>query len=213
LTGDFYFQAALPMAATPAPATATNLAPDREAMFWDSVKGSSDPAEFKAYLDAFPNGTFAPLATARIRSIENSRQQASAAPRISAPAPAAASAPQQTAARSANGSDFSKFSGQLTARVPAGVLVSSSPFTFLTIAQSKLRFSAAMRTWGADSYDCVGEGDINAAGTFAGVMIDCVTSQMANIGGSVASGTLSSDGIAKVTFKSKNGTTTEVVFK
>jgi hypothetical protein len=222
LTGDFYFQAALPVAPAPAPvaaapATATTFAPDREAMFWDSVKSSSDPAELKAYLDAFPNGTFAPLATARIRSIENSRQQASAAPRVSAPAPvaapAAAPAPQQTAARSANGSDFSKFSGQLTARVPPGVLVSSSPFTFLTIAQSKLRFSAAMRTWGADSYHCVGEGDIDADGTFAGVMIACVTSQMADTGGSVASGTLSSDGIAKVTFKSKNGTTTDVVFR
>jgi hypothetical protein len=70
-----------------------------------------------------------------------------------------------------------------------------------------------MRTWGTDSYQCVGEGDIDAAGTFAGIKIICLTSQMAEISGSVASGTLSSDGIANVTFKSKDGTTSDVVFR
>ncbi len=214
LTGDFYFQAAVPSAPAPAPATATTLAPDREAMFWDSVKASSDPAELKAYLDAFPNGTFAPLATARIRAIENSRQQASAAPRVSAPAatPVPQQAPQQTAARSANGSDFSKFSGQLTARVQAGVIVTGTPYLFLTIAQSKLRFTAHMRSWGADGFTCNGNGDLNADGTFSDVSVTCLL-QTDEKFESLASGTLSSDGIAHVTFKSSNGRTADVVFR
>ncbi|MFN7194774.1 MAG: caspase domain-containing protein [Rhodospirillales bacterium] len=217
LTGDFYFQAALPVAAAApaaAPTTATTFAPDREAMFWDSVKASTDPAELKAYLDAFPNGTFAPLATARIRSIENSRQQAVANPRVSAQAaaPAPQQAPQQTAARATNGTDFSQFNGQLTARVPAGVLISGAPFTFLTIAQSKLRFTAFMRSYGTDCFTCNGNGDLNADGTFVDVVIKCF-SQLDETFESLASGTLSSDGIARVTLKSSNGRTSDIVFR
>lgn len=222
LTGDFYFQAAVPSAPAPAPApaptptAAATFAPDREAMFWDSVKASSDPAELKAYLDAFPNGTFAPLATARIRAIENSRQQASATPRVSAPAAvpaqAVAPAPQQTAARATNGIDFSQFNGQLTARVPAGVLISGAPFTFLTIAQSKLRFTAFMRSYGTDGFTCNGNGDLNADGTFVGVVIKCF-SQLDETFESLASGTLSSDGVARVTLQSSSGRTSEIVFR
>jgi uncharacterized caspase-like protein len=33
--------------------------------FWDSIKNSSDPQDFKAYLDKFPDGTFADLARRR----------------------------------------------------------------------------------------------------------------------------------------------------
>ena len=33
-----------------------------EITFWDSVRDSKNPDELKAYLDAYPNGKFAPLA-------------------------------------------------------------------------------------------------------------------------------------------------------
>ncbi|MFQ5773086.1 MAG: SUMF1/EgtB/PvdO family nonheme iron enzyme [Kiloniellaceae bacterium] len=38
-----------------------------ELAFWESIKDSTNPAEYEAYLKAFPNGTFAPLARARIK--------------------------------------------------------------------------------------------------------------------------------------------------
>jgi flagellar biosynthesis GTPase FlhF len=68
LTGDFFFVPPPP----PAPAI------DREAIFWETVKASSDPAELRAYLDIYPNGVFAPIARARLGSIEAARAQAAA---------------------------------------------------------------------------------------------------------------------------------------
>jgi hypothetical protein len=40
-----------------------------EITFWNSVKDSRNPAEIAAYLDKFPNGTFAPLAKIRLESL------------------------------------------------------------------------------------------------------------------------------------------------
>ena len=37
-----------------------------ELAFWDAIKDSSDPADFQAYLDQFPNGSFATLARNRL---------------------------------------------------------------------------------------------------------------------------------------------------
>jgi uncharacterized caspase-like protein len=52
-------------AAVPAPpATA-----DREALFWMSVKDSTDRAAFEAYLKQYPEGTFAPLARQRLAGL------------------------------------------------------------------------------------------------------------------------------------------------
>ena len=33
--------------------------------FWQSIQNSTDPAEYQAYLDAFPHGKFAKLASIR----------------------------------------------------------------------------------------------------------------------------------------------------
>ena len=40
--------------------------PATELLFWSSIKDSQDPADFRAYLETFPDGTFAPLARIRI---------------------------------------------------------------------------------------------------------------------------------------------------
>ncbi len=40
-----------------------------EIEFWQSVKASKDPQEFKAYLDQYPNGRFAPLALLKIKKL------------------------------------------------------------------------------------------------------------------------------------------------
>ena len=70
-------------------------APDRateelraEMVFWESVRGSTDPADFRAYLEQYPNGKFAALARNRLAAL-------SPKPAVPEPvaAPAAARAP------------------------------------------------------------------------------------------------------------------------
>jgi hypothetical protein len=70
-----------PAAPPPAPAPA-NAGDAVELAFWETIKNSSNPADFKAYLESFPNGRFAPLA--RLRA-----QPPASAPQVAAaPAPA-----------------------------------------------------------------------------------------------------------------------------
>ncbi len=54
-----------PTASVSAPA----LAPDREGLFWMSIKDGTDPAAFEAYLKQYPQGTFAALARQRLASV------------------------------------------------------------------------------------------------------------------------------------------------
>ena len=63
-----------------------------EMAFWETIKDSTNPAEYEAYLQAFPDGIFAPLARARIRLYRKApeAEQPAAPP---APAPQAAPAP------------------------------------------------------------------------------------------------------------------------
>jgi hypothetical protein len=67
----------------PAAVAAPSASDAVELAFWDTIKNSGNPADFKAYLESFPNGRFAPLA--RIRA------QASPPP---APPPQVAAAPK-----------------------------------------------------------------------------------------------------------------------
>ncbi|MCV2894274.1 hypothetical protein [Lentibacter sp. XHP0401] len=72
----------------PAPAPASD--PQVELAFWQSVQNSSDPAMFQAYLDQWPNGTFAVLARLNLK-----RLQAVAVTPNSQPAPSPAPAIRQ----------------------------------------------------------------------------------------------------------------------
>ncbi|MDF8332496.1 hypothetical protein [Novosphingobium cyanobacteriorum] len=63
-----------------------------ELTFWQSVDGSTDAAMYEAYLAKYPDGTFAPLARAKISSLRKAMQAASAAP-VAAPAAVAPVAP------------------------------------------------------------------------------------------------------------------------
>ncbi|GMQ75625.1 MAG: hypothetical protein BMS9Abin01_0878 [Gammaproteobacteria bacterium] len=60
--------------------------PERfELIFWDSIKDSDNPADYDAYLEAYPQGRFAPLARARARSLRELQareRQATAGPKI-----------------------------------------------------------------------------------------------------------------------------------
>jgi predicted Ser/Thr protein kinase len=94
---------AAPPAATPpvavAPAAPTQpKAPDQETVFWESVRNSTSRVELEAYLARYPNGTFAPLARARLAQLAApapppERKPAPEPPRPAAAKPAAASAP------------------------------------------------------------------------------------------------------------------------
>jgi hypothetical protein len=52
-----------------------------EITFWNSVKDSTDPEELRAYLEAFPQGTFASLARIRLNKLEQDRQKKATGPR------------------------------------------------------------------------------------------------------------------------------------
>jgi hypothetical protein len=98
LTGSFVFvDAAAPPPPTPAPQIAAAPVPsaiDRDALFWQSVQQSDDPAILGAYLAQYPNGTFAGLAKAKIASAERQKQERSTqqAALVNPPAPAAPAA-------------------------------------------------------------------------------------------------------------------------
>ncbi|GGH19234.1 hypothetical protein GCM10007036_21960 [Alsobacter metallidurans] len=78
----------------PAEAPRAAPAPDDtlETRFWNSIRGADVAADFRTYLDAYPNGRFAAQARARLRELEGAAA-APAAP--SAPSRAPAAAPRQ----------------------------------------------------------------------------------------------------------------------
>ena len=60
--------------------------PERfELIFWDSIKDSDNPADYDAYLEAYPQGRFAPLAKSRAKSLREDQakqQRATSGPKI-----------------------------------------------------------------------------------------------------------------------------------
>jgi predicted Ser/Thr protein kinase len=67
------------------PRAAAKPDPGQEALFWESVRASSNPAELKAYLERYPQGTFAPLARARLDAIAATEAKAAAEPKLNLP--------------------------------------------------------------------------------------------------------------------------------
>lgn len=104
--GDFVFTpapaapppvvAAAPAAPAPAPPPVVPPAFDRDALAWQSIAGSRSAADFRAYLEAFPDGIFAPLARSRIAAL--SAPATPAAPAVPPATPAPAPAPMREAA-------------------------------------------------------------------------------------------------------------------
>jgi hypothetical protein len=72
---------ALLLAASPAQAQSATPA---EISFWESVRDSRNPDELRAYLQAFPNGVFKPLAEARLATLGRKPAAAPAVPQASA---------------------------------------------------------------------------------------------------------------------------------
>ena len=84
-------------------------APDREGLFWMSIKDGTDPAACEAYLKQYPQGTFAALARQRLAS-------------VSQPAPAR---------------DLARFDGAWNVTVQCPAHGSASAYTRRLLAQVK----------------------------------------------------------------------------
>lgn len=91
-------QGAAPAPATAPPATGGPQASPAEIEFWNTVKDARNPAEFKAYLETYPNGAFAALAKVRIRALEEASAQKKSSDDTKAAADAKASADAARAA-------------------------------------------------------------------------------------------------------------------
>jgi uncharacterized caspase-like protein len=77
MEGAFYFippAVAVPAATTVPQAQPPAAAPPRddraEILFWESVRAGNTAADYRAYLERFPAGTFAPLARARLAAMD-----------------------------------------------------------------------------------------------------------------------------------------------
>ena len=97
LNRDFAFASGLPVlqAAPPSPASPANAATELalELAFWDAVKGSSNAADYRAYLEQYPQGRFAALARLRAgagsgaAAVTAAAAASSSGPALQAPAP------------------------------------------------------------------------------------------------------------------------------
>jgi TPR repeat protein/uncharacterized caspase-like protein len=130
LIGDFYFNPTkvagdrqsvppplpvpdeTPSATPPAPVAADPDATER--LFWESVKDSRKKAELELYLNAYPNGRFAPLAHARLEELK--RQVSQAPPKPPTQTPPAQVPPLKTTSPAAPANADQSYQGAQEAR-------------------------------------------------------------------------------------------------
>jgi uncharacterized protein YgiM (DUF1202 family) len=80
LVSDFYFIPPAPPAPAPvAAAPPTIFGATDEQLFWQSIQTSTDPEDFRAYLESFPDGVFARLARNRLNALSGASQSQVAA--------------------------------------------------------------------------------------------------------------------------------------
>jgi hypothetical protein len=101
-----------PPSAAPRPAAKAEA--NQEALFWESVRSSGNPAELKAYLDKYPEGTFAPLARARLDTLAAAAAKAAAEPKLNLP-PRTGS--EQATLRVPARADPARYDGRWTAQL------------------------------------------------------------------------------------------------
>ena len=99
LIGDFYFKPAAKAPIRVASAAPTTARPVKsttsfEMTFWRSIKNSRSSGDFRAYLDTYPSGHFAPLARLKLRRLEGADTSSSTPVTVShAPTPSRTVAP------------------------------------------------------------------------------------------------------------------------
>lgn len=111
-----------------------------ELSFWDSIKGSTDPEDFKAYLQQYPSGQFAALAKNRLRILEKGESATSAAVETTKPA---------TSFKGSLGIWSKIFSGGVSA-FPGELVISSGKIEFRMVERpDSLKTSNAVYIKGA----------------------------------------------------------------
>ncbi|MEI6558364.1 MAG: caspase family protein [Rhodospirillaceae bacterium] len=152
IEGQFYFvpgaEPAPAPAAAPAPVAALDplrlpaVSADKEALYWETIKDSRNPAFYRAYLEQFPAGVFAGLARAKLAAIP----PAAAAP-ARAPAPAAAALPFDVAkVPFLSDSQKAGLAGYQSGAVPKALAVGSTgSYAFQTNANGDLTEADARR--------------------------------------------------------------------
>ena len=83
---DFDFAAAPPPAGAGSPGAAPTGSAELDALFWQSIMNSTNPAEFEAYRAQFPNGVFRALAEARLAELRAGGNNVAGAAESRAPA-------------------------------------------------------------------------------------------------------------------------------
>ena len=78
---DYLGGASGPGTVTVADNVAATVLAQQETVFWESIRDSSDPAEFEAYLRQYPAGAFRTLATVRLAALRPATADPSAADR------------------------------------------------------------------------------------------------------------------------------------
>jgi carboxyl-terminal processing protease len=116
LTAPFYFKGQAAAQYTTAPA-ATPGSAELEATYWRSIQNSSQAGDYQAYLQQYPNGTFAGLARSRLASMGQGVNRAQPAtpvnkpvtmsPSVPTPAPAPTPTPVPTTTTSTDTSSSS----------------------------------------------------------------------------------------------------------
>ena len=119
---------------------AANASSD-EIAFWNSIKDSRDPEDFRAYLEQYPNGKFAALAKNRLKTLE-------AAKKSSETTPSTTSAPTTTRTASVPraGAIVRNQMGMEFAYIPAGTFMMGS-----TDAEVQAAYEQAQRDFGSNA--------------------------------------------------------------
>ena len=107
IEGRFYFLGPTTVVTQPPAEAPAAAGADKELLFWDSIKGSSNRGLFEAYLKQFPQGTFTAIAEARVAELGGTAGAAATAERApvsvvalaAPPVPTDAPAPAAPAAR------------------------------------------------------------------------------------------------------------------
>lgn len=112
--GDFYFLPPQPDAKSSPVAATSNPSVDPlavELSFWDSIKNSNDAGDYLAYLEKYPNGQYAKLASNKLAKLDKSAKGRSTEMETSAPVATVAKASPPAAPPAASGS------GSITSKI------------------------------------------------------------------------------------------------
>ncbi|HLL77829.1 MAG TPA: SUMF1/EgtB/PvdO family nonheme iron enzyme [Pyrinomonadaceae bacterium] len=97
-----------------------------ELEFWNAIKDSSDPEEYKDYLRRYPNGNFAEIARRRAAGGRGGNNTASAPPPAATPTPASRAASPSARPAPKAGATFKNRAGVELVYVPAGSFLMGS---------------------------------------------------------------------------------------